>query len=153
MIRRDELASMKIFRDFTDAELDIVRMVARVELFPKEHRIIGEGEPGRKLYLVASGRVSVTTRIEGAGEEEIKLLEIGEHFGEMSLIDGSPISASIYTRDDTALFTIDSDAFDKLIEQDMPVANKILKAFVIRFSERARSTTEKIAGFYQMSNF
>ena len=115
--------------------------------------VIDTNPGGEKLYLIAYGRVSVTTKIENAGEEEIKLLEVGEHFGEMALIDGSPVSASIYTRDDVVLFSIDRAAFAKLIDDDMPVANKILKGLIINFSERARATTEKISKFYKMSNF
>jgi CRP-like cAMP-binding protein len=153
MIKRDDLKEMKLFSDFSDNELDMIRMVAEVERYPKEHRVIKEGERGEKLYLIARGRASVITEIEGAGEEEIKLLEIGDYFGEMSLIDDAPISASVCTRDDTELFTIDRKAFDKLIDDDMPIANKILKALIVNFSERARSTTDKIGKFYQMGSF
>jgi len=64
-----------LFSDFTDAELDMIRMVAEVERYPKEYQVITEGERGEKLYLIAHGRCSVITVIEGAGEEEIKLLE------------------------------------------------------------------------------
>ena len=153
MIKREELAGMKLFSDFTDTELDMIRMVAEVERYPKEHQIIVEGVRGEKLYLIAHGRASVITAIEGAGEEEIKLLEKGDYFGEMSLIDDSPISASVYSRDDVILFTIDRAAFAKLIDDEMPIANKILRTLIVNFSERARSTTEKIGKFYQMSNF
>ncbi len=128
-------------------------MVAGVERYPKEYQVIAEGKHGEKLYLIAHGRCSVIVVIEGAGEEEIKLLERGDYFGEMSLIDDSPISASVYTRDDVILFTIDRTAFGKLIDDEMPIANKILKALIINFSERARSTTDKIGKFYRISNF
>ena len=153
MIKREELAGIKLFSDFTDAELDMIRMVAEVERYPKEYRVLAEGERGEKLYLIGHGRCSVITAIEGAGEEEIKLLEKGDYFGEMSLIDNSPISASVYTRDDVILFTIDRTAFGKIIDDEMPIANKILKSLIVNFSERAKATTEKIAKFYQMSSF
>ncbi len=153
MIKREELAGIKLFSDFTEAELDMIRMVAEVERYPKEYRVLAEGERGEKLYLIAHGRCSVITAIEGAGEEEIKLLEKSDYFGEMSLIDNSPISASVYTRDDVILFTIDRTAFGKIIDDEMPIANKILKSLIVNFSERAKATTEKIAKFYQMSSF
>ena len=153
MIKREELEGMKLFSDFTENELDMIRMVAEVERHPKECRILDEGERGEKLDLIAHGRCSVITAIEGAGEEEIKLLETGNYFGEMALIDDSPVSASVYTRDDVILFTIDRTAFERLIDDEMPIANKILKALIINFSERAKATTEKIGKFYKMSNF
>jgi CRP-like cAMP-binding protein len=95
----------------------------------------------------------VTTQIAGAGTEEISLLEPGEFFGEMSLIESAPVSASVYARGRCRLFWLDRKAFERLTDEEMPLANKLLKAIVATFCERQRNTARKMESYYRMSKF
>jgi cAMP-dependent protein kinase regulator len=115
--------------------------------------IIAEGSPGERLYLIDAGKCSVTTEISGAGTEEIKLMEEGDFFGEMSLLESAPVSASVYARGPCRLLWIDRKAFERLIAEDMPIANKLLKAIILTFCERIRDTAAKIESYYKMSKF
>lgn len=151
MIAREDLKGNRLFREFTDAELDMVRMVVEETYFRDGEAILTEGEPGKRLYLIGEGKCSVTARIEGAGVEEIKLMEAGDFFGEMSLLEAAPVSATVFARGRCRLFWIDRKAFERLIDEDMPVANKILKAITLTFCERVRETASKIEGYYRMS--
>jgi CRP/FNR family cyclic AMP-dependent transcriptional regulator len=151
MIRREELRKNRLFREFSDAELDMVRVVADEGTYEDGRLIIAEGSPGERLYLIASGKCSVTTEISGAGTEEIRLLREGDFFGEMSLIEEAPVSASVYARGRCRLLWLERKAFDRLIGEDMPVANKLLRATVLAFCERVRVTAAKIEGYYKMA--
>jgi len=153
MITRDELRSNRLFSEFDDHELDMVRLVAEEINFEDGDLILVEGEPGKRLYMIVMGKCSVTTQISGTGTEEIKLLEANEFFGEMSLIEAAPISASVYARGKCRLLWIDRKAFDRLIDEDMPIANKLLKAIIQAFCERVRDTMEKMQSYYKMSKF
>ncbi len=153
MIPREQLKASRLFGEFNDQELDMVRVVTEEMIFQDGDRIIAEGESGKRLYFIAEGKCSVTTQIPGAGTEEIKLLEPGEFFGEMSLIESAPVSASVYARGRCRLLSIDRNAFERLIDEDMPVANKLLKAIILTFCERARETSLKLEGYYRMSKF
>jgi CRP/FNR family cyclic AMP-dependent transcriptional regulator len=153
MIRRDELRKNRLFREFTDQELDMVRVVADEGTFEDGRLIIAEGSPGERLYFIDEGRCSVTTEISGAGREEIKLMEAGDFFGEMSLIEAAPVSASVYARGPCRLLWIDRKAFDRLLAEDMPIANKLLKAIILTFGERIRDTAAKIESYYKMSKY
>jgi len=153
MIRREELRKNRLFGDFTDQELDMVRVVAEEGVFEDGHMIIEEGTHGERLYFIDSGKCSVTTQISGAGTEEIKLMEPGDFFGEMSLIESAPVSASVYTRGKCRLIWIDRKSFDRLIAEEMPVANKLLRAIIRTFCERVRDTAGKIESYYKMSKF
>jgi len=153
MIKREDLAKNRLLESFDAGELDMIRVVVEEVFYKPDQLIIAEGSPGERLYLVIDGRVSVTTDVDGVGEEEIKLLEPGDFFGEMSLIDGSPISADVYARTDCRVFTIDWKSFERLIDKDMPTANKLLRGFVKSFCERSRETADKIEQFYHLSKF
>jgi CRP-like cAMP-binding protein len=153
MITRDELRRNRLFREFSSQELDMVRIVADEGTYNDGQLVIKEGGPGERLYLIAAGKCSVTTQISGAGTEEIRLLGEGDFFGEMSLIEAAPVSATVYARGSCRLLWLERKAFDRLIGEDMPVANKLLKAIILTFCERARETTAKIEGYYKMSQF
>jgi CRP-like cAMP-binding protein len=153
MIQREQLRKNRLFREFSDQELDMVRVVADEGNFEDGRLIIAEGSSGERLYLIDAGKCSVTTEISGAGTEEIKLMEEGDFFGEMSLLESAPVSASVYARGPCRLLWIDRKAFDRLIAEDMPIANKLLKAIILTFCERIRDTAAKIESYYKMSKF
>ncbi|UCE27328.1 MAG: cyclic nucleotide-binding domain-containing protein [Candidatus Coatesbacteria bacterium] len=153
MIERDDLAKSRLLENFDEGELDMLRVVVEEVFYEPGELIIAEGAPGEKLYLVIDGRVSVTTDVDGVGKEELKLVEPGDFFGEMSLIDGSPISADVYARTKCRIFAIDRKSFERLIDKDMPTANKLLRGFVRSFCERSRETADKIEQFYRLSEF
>jgi CRP-like cAMP-binding protein len=150
MIAREELRKNRLFGEFSDGELDMVRVVADEGTYEDGRLIIAEGSPGERLYLIASGKCSVTTEISGAGTEEIRLLNEGDFFGEMSLIEAAPVSASVYARGRCRLLWLERKAFDRLMGEDMPAANKLLRAIVLAFCERVRVTAAKIEGYYKM---
>jgi len=153
MIDRDDLRRIRLFQGFSDPELDMVRVVAEEGIFEDGRLIIREGSPGERLYMIASGKVSITTEIAGAGTEEIKLMEAGDFFGEMSLLESLSVSASAFARGTCRLLWIDRKSFDRLIAEDMPIANKLLKAIILTFCERSRDTARKIESYYRMSKF
>jgi len=153
MIQREDMKGNRLFREFNDYELDMVRVVVEESLYQEGEAVLTEGEPGKRLYLIAEGKCSVTTQVPGAGTEEISSLEAGEFFGEMSLLESAPVSASVYARGRCRLFWIDRKAFERLLDEDMPVANKLLQAIVLTFCERERETTRKMESYYRMSRF
>jgi CRP-like cAMP-binding protein len=153
VITRDELKRNRLFREFADEELDMVRIVTDEGTYDDGQLIIKEGSTGERLYLIDAGKCSVTAQVSGAGTEEIKLLEDGDFFGEMSLIEAAPVSATVYARGKCRLLWLERKAFDRLTAEDVPVANKLLKAIILAFCERARDTTAKIESYYRMSQF
>src|SRR6187431_962498 len=56
--------------------------------------IFSEGEPGDKFYLIVEGAVRISRIVPGMGEEALAVLRPGNYFGEMSLIDDAPRSAT-----------------------------------------------------------
>jgi CRP/FNR family cyclic AMP-dependent transcriptional regulator len=153
MINRDDIEKARLFENFNANEIDMIGVVVEEGFYEPGQLIIAEGTPGDKLFLIIDGRVSVTTEVEGIGEEEIKLLKAGDFFGEMALIDRSPISASVYARTKCRIFTIGRKSFERLIAEDMPTANKLLRGFVKAFCERSRDIAVKIEQFYKLSEF
>ena len=87
--------------------------------------IFAEGDTGRQMYIVASGRVRVTV---GQGDQEVTLgvIERGDFFGEMALLEALPRSANAYAVGETRLVVIEPGALLLRIRRDPTFAIEML---------------------------
>jgi CRP-like cAMP-binding protein len=85
---------VELFSSFTNEEILTVLRIASDKLTLSNGEIIfREGSPGNKMYVILSGEVRITRSLGLEGEEELAILEHGQIFGEMGLIDSAPRSA------------------------------------------------------------
>lgn len=93
--------------------------------------IIQENDTGETAYIVKSGRVSVTKESQG---ESIHIcdLEAGSIFGEMSMIDDKPRSATITALEATVVQEIHRDSFFSALQNEQELAVKILRVLFER---------------------
>jgi small-conductance mechanosensitive channel/CRP-like cAMP-binding protein len=105
------LAGVDLLATLTDQQrLEIAEgTVARV--FADGEPIVRQGEPGRSMYVLCSGRVVVKLEPDG---REVATIERGGYFGEMSLLTGDVRSATVVARGDVQLIEIDADVFRRL---------------------------------------
>ena len=115
------LREVSLFSRFTDDELARVYALGRlVKLRPKANAVI-EGESSRGLYMLLAGRVSVY-KSDAAGDSmsRLTMLEEGANFGELSLFDHSPRSATVIAESPCFLFQLDADAFGRFLAEAGP---------------------------------
>src|SRR5437762_4011056 len=74
-------------RGLSAAEMKLLATFSTEERFREGSMIFREGEKGDKLYIVLDGRVRISKFIPGVGEEALAVLDRGDFFGEMALID------------------------------------------------------------------
>ncbi len=133
---------MNIFKDFSDDELARIAKVAVEKIFPAGGCIVEEGKPGPGLFLVESGEVEVRKDVGGsnADREYIAKINAGDHFGEMSLLDGEPASASVVAKEPTICFVLKADEYKKLLGDNPFIAMKLYRYFSLSLCERLRKT-------------
>ncbi len=91
----DSLRTIPLFSSVSDEDLESTASLLIERRFPKHKTVVEEGLPGDYMYVIREGRVKVT-KLSGDGREKIlELLEAGSFFGEMSLLDSAPRSASV----------------------------------------------------------
>jgi len=78
-------------------------------------------------------------------------LEAGDFFGEMSLIDDYPISATVNTAEDSVLFKISADDFKAVIRIDTDLSAKLWEALARCLSDRIRKTSDIVRNYYGLS--
>jgi len=113
-----------------------------IRVYRKSEVIFEENSTANTMYIVCSGRVKLYTQ-QGAGRKTVlAVLEPGEHFGEMALIDSSPRSATaVADQDDTQLVVLDKANFLYLVSQQPEFAFAIMETL----SQRVREANLQLA--------
>jgi CRP-like cAMP-binding protein len=101
--------------------------------------IFEENSVGKEMYIIMSGKVKIIKKMDTAGTILATLGE-GEFFGEMSLFDNNPRSATVMAIGDVKLLEINQKNFLKKISKDPSLAFRILE----KMSQRIRIMDEKI---------
>ncbi len=110
-----------------------------LESLPREHIAAGQlvcvmGKPGDAAYLVETGSVEVLS----PSGEVIAIMRKGEIFGEIALLDMSPRTATVRTREPTTLIRIEHAHVQALLQHTDPVIRHLLVLLIERFRFRAR---------------
>jgi len=126
---------VSIFQELRDEFL--VKLASAMDelSFPANHTIFEQGEEGRSLYVVISGRVRVHL-----GDRDLAQLEQGTFFGEMALFDAEPRSASVTTMENCDCLTLNQLQLIDAIEEPPEIAVNIPRAL----SRRIRELNSKI---------
>lgn len=113
---------------------------AQERLYAKGEVIVREGDAGRSMFLVCTGRVSVTI---GAEAREVAVTEAGGYFGEMSLLTGEPRTATVRAKEDCTVLEIGADAFGSFIRSRPETVELIAEAATARRRELDASRSER----------
>lgn len=104
--------------------------------------IINEGDETNSLYIILSGRVKVYLNDESGKEVVLNCLNSGDYFGEMSLLDGEPRSASVMTEENCQFAVLNQKNFLQAIRNKPELSLSIILGFSLRMralSENVRS--------------
>ncbi len=113
----------------------ISRLIDEVEV-PAGTRLATIGEAGREMFIIVDGRALVTTR-RGRPVH----LGPGDFFGEMSLIDGDPRSATVEATTPMRLLVLKYREFWQLLDESLPMARKIMRTLARRLRQAERWAT------------
>lgn len=142
------LKGVELFSELNEDQLVMLANLVVVQNFNRDETVVLEGDSSMQaLYLIASGSVQVyMTGIDGR-ETILSFLERGDFFGEMSLIDGEPRSASVRTVSDAQMMIIHRESFLQLIRQTPEIAMALLS----EMSKRLRKANKQIGSLSTMS--
>jgi CRP/FNR family cyclic AMP-dependent transcriptional regulator len=147
------LRKVALFEGMTSAQLRKLAAGMREVSFPINSSIFREGDPGGSMFIIADGKVRISKVVPGIGEEALAILEKGQYFGEMSLIEDGPRSADAIAHSTCKLYELSRQGLDQLMFTDKELAYVLLWTFVRTLSSRLRETNDKIRGFFALSSF
>ncbi|MEO7086425.1 MAG: Crp/Fnr family transcriptional regulator [Gemmatimonadaceae bacterium] len=138
----DFLATVPLLSGLERSELLRFGELTREKFYPRGSVILFENDPGDSLFVVREGRVKVVLIGEDGREVILGVLSVGDHFGELALIDDRPRSAHVIAMEDSNLLVLRRDDFRRRVESSPTVAWSLL----MELSRRLRRADDKIGG-------
>jgi uncharacterized membrane protein len=134
----EALRSVPLFATLDDETARALRNLLEVRVVPEGTLLFEAGDAGDAMYLIEDGRVRIYVVDEDKQEVTLAELARGDFFGEMSIIDGKPRSASAAVSEDARLAVLKRDDFIKFVRRNGQIALEMISAI----SERLRRTDE-----------
>lgn len=138
------LKKIEIFKGLTSLEIIKVGKLIKSKDYKAGGQVVKAGDEGESLFIVKDGEVRVSNLDKGGKEEALATLGLGDHFGEVSLLDRQPRSADVYADSDAKLLEISKKDLEGLLSSDENIALKVYKAFAIALCKRLRSSNENL---------
>ena len=113
--RRALLARTQLFASLPPTDLDAIAARAAVRRAARNDVILRRGDPNAGMVVIMSGRVRISLVSEDGKEVTLTVLGSGDVLGEMSLLDGEPVSADVTAQEDCVLLVIDRAQFLTLL--------------------------------------
>jgi CRP/FNR family cyclic AMP-dependent transcriptional regulator len=132
---QERLRSVPLFAAFSEKQIRRIADAGKQVEFPEGRVVAREDQSGEGFHVILEGRVSVNVH----GEERATLGP-GQFFGEMSLIDGKPRSATVTVMEPTTTFSITSWEFHPLLD-DADFTKGLLAELAARIRASERSPT------------
>ncbi len=147
IINKDFLREVSLFDGLTDSHLALLFKLGRVKNFKLGDIILKEGQEGGNLHIMIEGRAEVSKSGKEPQSKAKYLADLnrGAIFGEMSVFDDAPYSATIKACGDCAVHIIRGDDFKKFLKANPDIAYEVFTTLILQFSARLRRTNLAIA--------
>jgi len=127
------LAKVPLFRGLKERQLRRLAERMRERDFKANEPIVEQGNPGIGLYIVVNGEARVLRKQADGGQVELDRLVRTQFFGELSLLDDAPRSASVVADVDMKCLVLNKLDFLDELQQEPEMAIEMLKEIAHRF--------------------
>ncbi len=141
---QDILTHVPLFSELDSEELESVNKLITYHDVAKKTVVLHEGEDGGSLFIIIEGSVKISYYAPDGREIVLSVLKEGSYFGEMSLLDKQPRSATVSTLSDSKLAQIRRVDFERLLLQQPKVSIKLLAETVNRL-RRTSQLLERVS--------
>lgn len=141
MTEREFLKSVPLFSRLGEASLDAILRLTRRKRFRKDEIIFHEKEMGDSLFVILHGRVKVAIFGDDGKEVTLSVLSEGDFFGEMSVLDLEPRSATVIAEADCEVLSLQRDDFLRSLEQDPGMSKSLIQVL----ADRLRKANHQIS--------
>ena len=131
----ETLRNIGLFSSVEDADLASIASLLIERRFPKHKTIVEEGLPGDYMYIIREGRVSVSKLSDDGREKILEFLEAGDFFGEMSLLDNAPRSASVRALGEVRVLALSRSDFLNVLRRSPDLAMAVIQELTRRLRQ------------------
>jgi len=123
-----------LFQDLSRREIRRIVEAGRELEFPPGRMMVQEGSIASDFYLILSGRATVSRNLR-----KVRSLQTGDFFGEISVLDGGPRSATVVAETRVLVFRLDRPAFLRLLRTEGSISRKLLQGMAARLRSAERA--------------
>ena len=120
MADADLLGQVWLFYRASKESLEKLASFAFNKIYQAGEVIVEEGHAGNGIYMITSGKVEVIKDLASGSPRRIAVLDKGQLFGEMALMDEQPRSATVRAIEETSCLGIDRSVFLAQLQKDAP---------------------------------
>lgn len=134
------LTNVSLFSGLPQHYLAELGKLSVLRKYPKNTVLVTEGDESTHMYIIRKGTVSVYLNNNDGRQVNLNYMHEGEYFGELSLIDGKPRSASVMTVTDCEIILVSRNNVQDLITKHPEFATLLLK----EVTRRVRELTDSV---------
>jgi len=145
-MKPDELKHIAVLQAMDGEALTRLAAALEEKEYADGQAIFAEGDPGDSMYFILKGCVRIEKRAQAAGalHKTLTVLEAGDYFGEMALLDQKPRSAAAVAAGDTTVVRLSKAAFDQMQRSGGAAGMSVLFAMIRTSSERIRRLSAQV---------
>ncbi|MEW6418997.1 MAG: cyclic nucleotide-binding domain-containing protein [Nitrospirota bacterium] len=137
------LKQQVLLQNLESTELNKISKIVKKMTLKKGEQLFTEKDDTKGLYLIHSGKVEISKITSDGWRQTIAALTAGHFFGELSILEKRRHEASAVAAEDTELFLISKEDFEKLMEEDIALACKIITKIAVVMSKNLRRMNDK----------
>jgi len=143
--RRDFLRSLSLCNGLRDRELGYLLQSFHTRTYSEGEPLFLEGDIGRALFIVETGKVELTKTGPDGKPQRIALLGPGSFFGEMALLEQMPRSASAIALEKSSLLLLYRSRLENILHHHPRTGVSIMTHLARLLSSRLRKTSQQLA--------
>ncbi len=129
------LKHIRLFDGISPSDMQEMEKITRMEEVKKRQPLYLTGDPSRNVYLLKRGRVKIANTAPSGKEVTFDILEPGEVFGELDVLEDAPRSTSAEALDDALICVIPRKDFDQYLAMHPTVMFKLTKLIGLRLKK------------------
>jgi len=142
-----ELREIGVFGGLTDEALLELASSLKILKRGSDEVIFRDGDQAREFYVILRGEVEVFKALKGGAEARLATLTPGHWFGEMSVLDAHPRSASVRALSPCRLLVVTARDLDALYRRDLKSYTLVVLNVARELARRLRLVDELVADF------
>lgn len=144
MIDLNVFSDQQLFFALSEEQLQMLADVAEVKVYSAGDIVFREGDMGDSIVIIVSGKVDLIKKKKDGSEAVLTTFSKGAFFGEMTLINVEPRSATIRAAEDTVVLFLKNTALGEIFQTDRELFIVLLMNITRILSKRLRQANERL---------
>jgi len=146
----DALKHIHLLEGLEEAEFALLATRLKGETFAAGTLVVQQGYAGVRMYVLLEGRARVLRKM-GTTEVLITELEPTQTFGEMSMVDGEPASATVEAATELKTLSLSREDFESVLLSSPALGAKIWRNLARDLTRRIRATTNQVQDYFAIN--